>query len=107
MFILFECKNYTEPITQGEIYTTERYLFDNALRNVAIIFTRKGMTKNALVAAQGILKEHGKLILVLNDRDIIKLEKLYISKRNGKISEISPSQFLFEKAKDFLMNLDK
>lgn len=107
LFILFECKNYSGPITQNEIYTTERYLFDNALRNVAIIFTRKGMTKNALIAAQGILKEHGKLILVLDDKDIIQLEKLHKSKCNGETSEISPSQFLLEKAKDFLIKLDK
>ena len=107
LFILFECKNYSEPITPNEIYTTERYLYNNALRNVAIIFSRKGLTDNAYIAAQGILKEHGKLILVLNDKDIIQLERLYFKKSNGETDEKSPSQFLLEKAKDFLMKLDK
>lgn len=109
-FILFECKNYKEPITQKELYLTERYLYDKALRNVAIIFTRNGADKNALIAAQGILREHGKLLLVLDNSDIITMEELHSkvilnSNRDEKNETIS--DYLFNKAKKFLMSLDK
>lgn len=105
-FILFECKNYSDKITQNEIYTTERYLYNNALRNVAIIFSRKGMDKNANIACQSILKEHGKLILVLSDDDVIKLIDAYVEKMEDD-TKISPSDILFHIAKNFLLNLDK
>ena len=105
-FILFECKNYGKKITQGEIYSTERYLYNNALRNVAVIFSRKGMDKNAYTACQGILKEHGKLVLVLNDEDIIDLIDAYNGELVNGIIE-TPSSILFAKAKEFLLNLDK
>ncbi len=105
-FILFECKNYSGAIGQGEIYTTERYLYNNALRNVAIILTRKGIDENGVKACQGVLKEHGKLILVLNDKDIIEYIKTYEDKVNDT-TKISPSDLLLKKAKDFLLALDK
>lgn len=105
-FILFECKNYTNKITQNEIYTTERYLYNNALRNVAIILTRIGAENNAYKACQGILKEHGKFILILNDEDLKNLDKLYIE-HSIDANNPSPSDYLLDKAKDFLLNLDK
>lgn len=40
-YIVFEFKNYEKPITQREIYTTEKYLYEKALRKVAIIISRK------------------------------------------------------------------
>lgn len=100
-FILFECKNYREQIGQEQIYLTEKYLFDKALRNVAIIFTRAGADKNAHLATQDILKEHGKLILILEDKDIEKLEE-YFDNEN-----LSPSEYLLEKTKAFLMDINK
>lgn len=105
-FILFECKNYDGQITQNEIYSTERYLYNNALRNVAIIFTRKGVDKHGDLAAQGILKEHGKLILIFNDEDIIRLIDAYNDKKADE-TKPSPSDIVFARAKEFLLNLDK
>lgn len=105
-FILFECKNYNEKITQEQIYLTERYLYSTTLRNVAIILARKGLDKNALLATQDILKEHGKLILVLDDNDIIKLSNIYDDYKTDK-NNPSPSNYLLAKAKDFLLNIDK
>ena len=102
-FILFECKNYRKKISQEQVYLTERYLYNTALRNVAIILTRKGADKHATLAAQDILKEHGKLILILDDNDIKKMEQLY----NGNEKDYSPSDYLLDKAKEFLLNLDK
>lgn len=105
-FILFECKNYTDKIGQNEIYLTERYLYDNALRNVAIMFTRKGINHHGEIARQGVLKEHGKLILVLDDEDVINLERIYNDYRIDN-SKMSPSDYLFDKTMDFLMEIDK
>ena len=105
-FILFDCKNYSDKITQSEIYMTERYLYNNALRNVGIILSRFGGDKNANIACQGILKEHGKLILILDDKDLKKISDIY-DKFSKDPNEFSPSDYLFMKAKEFLLNLDK
>lgn len=105
-FIIFECKNYNEKITQEQIYLTEKYLFNTTLRNVAIMLTRKGLDKNALLASQDILKEHGKLILVLDDKDISQLSNIYDEYKLDK-NKPSPSSYLLAKTKDFLLNIDK
>lgn len=75
-YIVFEFKNYTEAVTQQEIYTTEKYLYQKALRSVAIIVSRKGADKNALRAARGCLRENGKLILCLSDADLLELLRI-------------------------------
>lgn len=62
-YIVFEFKNYEEAITQKEIYSTEKYLYLAAMRTVAIIVSREGANDNALSAARGALREHGKIIL--------------------------------------------
>ena len=105
-FLLFDCKNYSDKITQNEIYMTERYLYNNALRNVGIILSRFGGDKNANIACQGILKEHGKLIFILDDKDLKKISDIY-DKFSKDPNEFSPSDYLFMKAKEFLLNLDK
>ncbi|MDE5617642.1 MAG: hypothetical protein K2I36_02225, partial [Ureaplasma sp.] len=87
-FILFECKNFSEKIGQEQIYITEKYLFDKALRNVAIILTRVGANDHAHLAVHDILKEHGKLILILEDQDLKNLEKYYYDEN------LSPSEYL-------------
>ncbi len=105
-FILFDCKNYNGQIGQDEVYSTERYLYNNALRNVAIILSRKEPSPHAKIACQGVLKEHGKLILILDDKDIQLLETIYYNNKSG-VDDFTPSDFLLNKAKDFLLNLDK
>ena len=66
-YIVFEFKNYEKLITQREIYTTEKYLYEKALRKVAIIISRNGADKHAEMAARGSLRESGKLIICLSD----------------------------------------
>lgn len=75
-YIVFEFKNTDKEIKQGHIYTTEKYLYGTALRATAIIVTRIGADKNAHAAIRGALREHGKLILVLNVEDICNMLKL-------------------------------
>jgi hypothetical protein len=74
--ILFECKNYDEPITADQIYSTERYLFSGALRTVCFLIARKGSDDGCRRAAQGALRESGKLMLLLSNEDLVKMLKL-------------------------------
>ncbi|MCM1127957.1 MAG: hypothetical protein NC429_16000 [Lachnospiraceae bacterium] len=100
-YIVFEFKNYNKKITQKEIYTTEKYLYEKALRRVAIIISREGADENALAAVRGSLRESGKLILCLSDRDI--LEMIEIKERNEQPTEA----FLGAMLDDLLIHLEK
>ena len=106
LFILFECKNYADSIGQEQIFLTERYLFNNALRNVAIILTRHKPKNSAIKAVKDILKEHGKLILILDDNDLIDMENIFLE--NCKDPNMpNASEFLMNKTREFLLSLDK
>ena len=48
-------------------------MYKKALRSVAIIVSREGASRNALLAAKGCLRENGKLILCLSDKDLNEL----------------------------------
>ena len=100
LFIVFEFKNSSKALPQNWIYTTEKYLFSAALRNVTIIISRKGFSKNALAAADGCLKEHGKLILDITDYD---LEKMI----NIKVDGEEPADYLLGKLEERLMKIGK
>ena len=100
-YIVFEFKNYNEKISQKEIYTTEKYLYEKALRKVAIIVSRCGADEHALQAARGSLRETGKLILCLSDNDLLKMIKI---KEQG---EQDPADFLGELLDDLLVHLEK
>lgn len=97
-FIVFEFKNYKEELDQNLIYVTEKYLFDAALRNVAIIISRKGFSEAAKFAVEGCLKEHGKLILGITDDDLVEMLKLKSDKA---------ADYLLEKLEEFLMGISK
>lgn len=94
-------KTIEKEISQKEIYTTEKYLYEKALRRVAIIISRKGASKNALSAARGCLRENGKLIMCLSDQDLIELI-------NIKEKEEQPTAEFFEvMLDDLLIQLEK
>lgn len=99
-YVLFEFKNYTDSITQAQIYTTERYLYPRALRSVGIIVSRIGATEHAKSAAKGALREHGKLILLLDDGDLTKMLKT-------RDSGGSASDYLSYKLDEFLLSLSR
>lgn len=73
--------------SQKEIYTTEKYLYTAALRSVAIILAHNGASDNAITAAKGALREHGKLILILSTDDLCKM-------LHGKDNDEIPSDYL-------------
>jgi hypothetical protein len=99
-YVLFEFKNYQNAIGQDQIYTTERYLYLRGLRSVGFIIARVGGSKQAIKAAKGALREHGKLILILTNDDLCKMLEM---KKDGKI----PSDHLSEILDEFLISLSR
>ena len=99
-YIIFDFKNYKEKITQREIYTTEKYLYDKALRKVAIILSRNGTDENAEKAIKGSLREQGKIILTLTDYDILEMLAMHEQGNN-------PTDYLAMKLDTLLIELEK
>lgn len=99
-YVVFEFKNYTEPVTQKEIYTTEKYLYAKALRSVGIIIAANGYDEHAHWAAKGSLRENGKLIMLLTAEDLKKMNEM-------KMNQEDPSNYLLEKLDDLLLELEK
>lgn len=99
-YLVFEFKNYTNKITPREIHEIEKYLYDKALRKVAILISRKGMSDNALIVTKGLLREQGKLIISLDDEDIISMLEMFYHGDN-------PSDYLSLKLDTLLMELEK
>lgn len=99
-YVVFEFKNYADKIKQGQILTTEKYLLERGLRRVAIVLSRRGASDNAERMAQGAMREHGKLVLVLSDDEVCRMLHM---KENGE----DPSDFLFESTDNFLLSLPR
>ena len=99
-YILFEFKNYRAAIKQEQILTTEKYLLEKGLRRTAIVFCRTGAAKSAMKMAQGAMREHGKLILVMDDNRVCQM--LHMKERGE-----DPADLLFEVADEFLLGLPR
>jgi hypothetical protein len=99
-YVLFEFKNYSGKIKQGQILTTEKYLLERGLRRVALILTRAGAEQDALKMAQSAMREHGKLMLIIGDDKVC--EMLHMKDRGE-----DPSDCLFDLADDFLLRLPR
>lgn len=99
-YILFEFKNYSGKIRQGQILTTEKYLLERGLRRVAIIMTRAGAEAHAIAMTQGAMREHGKLMLIVDDDKVC--EMLHMKERGE-----DPTDCLFEIADNFLLALPR
>jgi hypothetical protein len=99
-YIIFEYKNYEKKIKQGQIYTTEKYLFTKALRSIGFIISREGPDKNAQIAAKGALRENGKLIVNLTDNDLCEMLKL-------KDNSDDYTEVLIKKIDDMLIKITR
>jgi hypothetical protein len=99
-YVVFEFKNHQGRISQGQIYSTEKYLFVPAMRSVAFIVSRKGADKNALAATRGAVRESGKLMVSLSVDDICKMLDM---KDNGD----DPNTLLYEFLDGMLMRLER
>jgi hypothetical protein len=99
-FVVFEFKNYAGKISQGQIYTTEKYLFHGGMRSVAFIVSSRGADKNGLAAARGAVRESGKLIVNLSVDEVCEMIEM---KDRGD----DPNSFLFERLDNMLMRLER
>ncbi len=99
-YVVFEFKNHRNKITQGEILTTEKYLYPKALRTVGIIISANGNSIHAQKAARGVFRETGKLILLFGKDQLVKMCEM---KRNGD----DPSNFLMDRLDQLLSELEK
>ena len=98
--ILFECKNYEKPIGPDQVYSTERYLFSGGLRTVCLLISRLSPSDGALRAAQGAMREAGKLIILLSNEDLIAMLKL-------KSTPDGPENYLDERIWNFIVSLPR
>ena len=98
-YILFEFKNYSKKINQGQVLTTEKYMLKQGLRRVAIILTRAGADNSADKMIQGAMREDGKLMLVVNDKMLCQMLR-------QKQSGLDPTDTLFELTDEFLLRVD-
>ena len=99
-YVLFEFKNYSKKINQGQVLTTEKYMLEQGLRRVAIILTRAGADDSAAKMIQGAMREDGKLMLVVND-------KMLCDMLHQKQSGLDPTDTLFELTDEFLLSLSR
>ena len=102
-YIVFEFKNYNNEITQDEVYSTNRYLYKEALRTVAIVISRYKMDTNAKKTAEGILRTEKNLILNLSENDLITMLKCKKENPNKDIC----SEYMENLFDDFLICLAK
>lgn len=98
--ILFECKNYEKEIGPDQVYSTERYLFTGALRTVCLLVSRLGPNAGAIRAAQGAMRESGKLLILLSNQDLIDMLQL-------KTQDGGPEGFLDKRIWDFVVSLPR
>ena len=99
-YVVFEFKNYNEQIKQTQVYTTEKYLYKTALRSVCFLIARNGADKNAIKASKGVLRETGKLLIILSEENLLNMVTL---KDNGD----SPSDYLYELLDKYLLKIEK
>ena len=67
---------------------------------MGIIISAHGFDKNAYWAAKGCLRENGKLIILLDTKDLIEMNRI-------KMDREDPSNFLLDKLDNLLLELEK
>jgi hypothetical protein len=97
-YVVFEFKNYSEPLPQNQIYTTEKYLFPAALRSVAILVARAGIDGGARHAIKGALRESGKLMIWITLPELTAMLK-------DKDAGNDPHNLLFDRVDELLVDL--
>lgn len=110
--IVFECKNYEGEIPAYQVYTTERYIYPQALRSVCFVLCRIGPHAHALAAASGALRESGKLLIFLNDNDLCEMlkvrdEQLDRDEPAKSDPKNAPTELLDQKIYKFIATLNR
>lgn len=71
--LVIDAKNYTEPISKDQILQLANYLSQHGTGLFGIILTRTGDDSSAQYVRREQWMMHNKLILVLNDEDLIQM----------------------------------
>ena len=95
-YIVVECKNLTTHVTQKEIQDAAKYLNRKNLGLFAIVLSRGDPNPNARRKQVEEWTENQKMIITLNDNDVLSLIELY---RN----QDDPSSVIQQKIDDFIM----
>lgn len=110
--MVFECKNYSGPITPNQIYSTERYVSAGALRPICFLISRTKPHEHTELAAFGAMREGGKLFVFLDDEDMcemLKMKDVQLKQDKEKEEESyfknDPTLILDQKIYDFLGRL--
>jgi len=97
-FVVFEFKNCKNKIDQNIVCVTEKYLCDAALRNVAIVVSRKGFSPNARRMATNILNRDKKLMLDVNDNDLVNMIRM-------KLDGEDPLDYMLDLLEEYLISI--
>lgn len=106
-YVIFEFKLYGKLIGQGEVLTTEKYLYKAALRPVAFIISAHGPNDSAEKMARGALRENGKLILLLSVEDVCKMLHARDGEPGPDLGPADPEEVLFQMLDDMLMEIER
>jgi len=68
--IVFEFKNYCEPIGKDQLIQISNYLKKKTYGRFAVVFCRKGLSKNGEEEQKELLRDDDKMIIVLSDQEV-------------------------------------
>ena len=80
--IVVEVKNYSKSIDKNQVLTTGNYLKAKGVGLFSIIVTRKGASQSSKLAVRNEWLANGKMIVVLNDHDLLDMLTYRIIGRN-------------------------
>lgn len=75
-FAVAEFKNYVEPIGQKQVESIAQYLWKKAHRSFGLLVSRRSPDPSAHIARRRAWVENDKLIVFLNDEDLIDMAQL-------------------------------
>ena len=97
-YIVVDAKNYTTTISKKEILQIANYLKKHGTGLFAIIFSRKGAGNSARVTMREQWALYGKLIVVLNDDDLLGMLAASASRGN-------PDTILRQRIEEFRLSM--
>jgi hypothetical protein len=69
--IIVDFKNYSEKLNSSTLFSVTKYT-TKKIGNFAIVFSRKGIDKTAIIEQKSLLSE-GKLVIEFNDNELIEM----------------------------------
>jgi len=97
-YIVVDAKNSGNPIMKKDVLQIGNYLKYHGTGMFAIIFSRKGSSKNTEHTLTEFWGIQNKMIIVLNDTDV---EQMLLAKKTGN----NPEKLLQQKIEDFRLSL--